>query len=121
MTEIDITERIARAIDAVMAYDEQRPPYWLSPHQRDKRNGQIYARRLARAVIEDLASIPVDKLISGEYVAVPVEPTEEMDTAGLDDPRAGYCDFCMQSGYTRNSGWPTIIWRAMLAAHKEQQ
>jgi hypothetical protein len=46
----------------------------------------------------------------------PDEATEEMDCAGLDDPNAGYCDRCMQSGHSRNAGWPDIIYRAMLAA-----
>ncbi len=45
----------------------------------------------------------------------PDEATEEMDVAGLDDPKASYCDNCMQSGHTRNSGFPSVIWDAMLA------
>ena len=45
-----------------------------------------------------------------------VKATEEMDEAGLDDPKADYCDQCMQAGHTRNSGWPGVIWDAMLAA-----
>ena len=40
-------------------------------------------------------------------------PTDEMVEAGLDDPKASYCDRCMQSGHVRNSGYPAIIWRAM--------
>jgi len=42
------------------------------------------------------------------------QPTEEMDKAGLDDPHGDYCDRCMQSGHSRNSGWPTIVWQAMI-------
>jgi len=47
---------------------------------------------------------------------VPVRATEEMDEAGLDDPDAAYCDRCMQAGHTRNAGWPSTVYNAMLAA-----
>ena len=47
---------------------------------------------------------------------VPDEATEDMDEAGLDDPHGGYCDRCMHLGHARNSGWPSVIYEAMLEA-----
>lgn len=57
---------------------------------------------------------------SGTHVVVPVVPTDAMTEAGLDDPDAGYCDRCSQSGFVRNSGYPDVIWRAMLKASQEE-
>ncbi len=50
---------------------------------------------------------------------MPTRATEEMDEAGLDDPKSGYCDRCMHMGHTRNSGWPSVIYDAMRAAAPE--
>ena len=49
----------------------------------------------------------------------PDKATEEMDIAGLDDPNADYCDQCMQTGHTRNSGFPSVVYDVMLAAAPE--
>lgn len=58
----------------------------------------------------EAAGIPIGKLLSGEWVAVPVEPTQEMEIRGdeaipmiFDDPRDERC-------------FAADVWEAMLAA-----
>ncbi len=83
-------EEVARAIRAANM-KEAREGHWS-----DIDAGY---RQLARAAIEAMKG-----------------PTEFMDSAGLDDPSADYCDRCMQSGKIRNSGWPGLVYDTMLQA-----
>jgi len=45
-----------------------------------------------------------------------MEPTEEMQLAGIESPGTSYCDRCMQQGHALGSGDPTAVYQAMLTA-----
>ena len=78
-----------------------------------------YVRDRCRHVLDvhgEMTHHILDALDAAGLKVVPVEATEEMDEAGLDDPHGDYCDRCMYSGHSRNSGWPGVVWEQMIAA-----
>ena len=110
MTETNITERIARAICV------SGRPGFVSCDQVCK-----FCDIDARVALQALADsgIPIDKLISGEYVAVPSDALDVLAAVTEDTLEMDGAQWREQDSI-RVANAVTAVREAMLAAHKEQ-
>lgn len=119
---MNTTERIARAIWDDFAGIQGEYDDFVKEFGRDADEVQTTWSQ-ANAVIRMLqdSGIPIDKLISGEYVAVPVEPSKEMLLANCSVARIAPDAASLGDDMKVRTAMENRRreYRAMLTAHKE--